>query len=82
MSLISYILIIDKQQETLFYQIESNQADQQLQSIADLFTIIESNKDTLKLETYSLSQTSLEQVFLTFARDQKTADNQDTITKF
>lgn len=33
--------------------------------------MLESNKDNLKLETYSLSQTTLEQVFLSFAREQK-----------
>jgi hypothetical protein len=36
-----------------------------------LFTLIENNKDALLLETYSLSQTSLEQVFLSFAKEQK-----------
>ena len=66
---------LDKQQETLFYQIgaEEDQA-QQLQNISELFTLIESNKDALNLETYSLSQTTLEQVFLSFARQQRMDD--------
>jgi len=66
----------------LFYQIEApesasqlQQNDTVLQSIAELFSIIEQNKDVLKLETYSLSQTSLEQVFLSFAREQKAMEN-------
>ena len=65
----------DKQQETLFYQIgaEEDQA-QRLQNISELFTLIESNKDALNLETYSLSQTTLEQVFLSFARQQRMDD--------
>lgn len=42
-----------------------------MQSISELFDLIETNKSNLKLETYSLSQTSLEQVFLSFARHQK-----------
>lgn len=66
--------ISDQQQETLFYQI--NKEDQSIggesiQSISELFDLLESNKAGLKLETYSLSQTSLEQVFLSFARHQK-----------
>ena len=69
-----YIHILDKQQETLFYQIEADDPNEHLQSIAELFTLIESNKDSLNLETYSLSQTTLEQVFLTFARDQRAID--------
>jgi hypothetical protein len=36
-----------------------------------LFKLIESNKESLKLEAYSLSQTTLEQVFLSFAKEQK-----------
>lgn len=39
-------------------------------SIAKIFRLIESNKEELHIETYSLSQTTLEQVFLSFARKQ------------
>ena len=68
-----YKFILDKQQETLFYQIEYEQGEtqSQVQTIAELFGLIESNKEALNIETYSLSQTTLEQVFLTFAREQK-----------
>lgn len=43
-------------------------------SIAKIFSLIESNKVELNIETYSLSQTSLEQVFLSFARKQFNPD--------
>jgi ABC-type multidrug transport system ATPase subunit len=68
----------DKQQETLFYQITiegMNDQNVRIQSIAELFTLLESNKENLKLETYSLSQTTLEQVFLSFAKEQKGVDS-------
>ena len=70
-----YLLTKKTQQETLFYQIgaEEDQA-QRLQNISELFTLIESNKEALNLETYSLSQTTLEQVFLSFARQQRMDD--------
>ena len=72
-----YEFILDKQQETLFYQIEYESqgvAQSQVQTIAELFGLIESNKEALNIETYSLSQTTLEQVFLTFAREQKSLE--------
>jgi len=69
---------IDKQEETLFYQVNYDEAThvhgtdkKELQTIAELFTLLEANKEKLGLETYSLSQTSLEQVFLSFAKEQK-----------
>ena len=52
-----------KQQETLFYQIEYQNdrreaESNRLQTIAQLFTLIESHKEGLQIETYSLSQTN------------------------
>ena len=68
-------LLKDKQQQTLFYQIKTksnnNSADSINISLSKLFTLIETNKSLLNLETYSLTQTSLEQVFLAFARKQQ-----------
>jgi ABC-type multidrug transport system ATPase subunit len=74
----------DKQEETLFYQIEYDTAmiaqmekpetKIVLQTIAELFTILEENKEQLKLETYSLSQTTLENIFIAFAREQNEKD--------
>jgi hypothetical protein len=37
--------------------------------------MIEQNKVSLKIETYSISQTTLEDVFLSFASLQKTEDD-------
>lgn len=76
---IRFAKLKDKQQDTLFYQIEIEDnivyGQDGIQTIADLFTLLESNKDLLKLETYSLSQTTLEQIFLSFAREQKSEDD-------
>lgn len=58
----------DRQQQTLFYQIEIE--NESGLSLARIFDLIESNKINLNLETYSLSQTTLEQVFLSFAKRQ------------
>lgn len=64
-------ILKDRQQHTLFYQIMlENNENQNSLSIADIFNLIETNKEALSLETYSLSQTSLEQVFLSFAKKQ------------
>ena len=65
-------ILKDKQQNTLFYQIALNKS---AMSIAQLFSLIETNKLALHLETYSLTQTSLEQVFIGFAKKQITNDN-------
>jgi hypothetical protein len=45
------------------------------QSIADIFSLIENNKSLLNIEAYSLSQTTLEDVFLSFARLQNSQAN-------
>ena len=76
---INYSKLTDKQEETLFYQVtrEGSTGQRELQSIAELFTLFEQNKDKLKLETYALSQTSLEQVFLSFAKEQKNDDERN-----
>lgn len=41
-------------------------------SIGHIFRLFEQTKEYLDLETYSLSQTTLEQVFLFFAKNQST----------
>nr|UOU03315.1 ATP-binding cassette subfamily A3-like 2 [Brachionus rubens] len=79
---IKFSKLKDRQQDTLFYQIETDEnivyGQDDVQTIADLFNLLEKNKENLKIETYSLSQTTLEQVFLSFAREQK---NEDQITQ-
>lgn len=67
----------------MFYQISCEDVDDasktnaKLQSIAELFTLIEGSKAALNLETYSLSQTSLEQVFLSFAKEQRAENKKE-----
>ncbi len=61
-------LLKDRHQETLYYQIVS-EGEAGL-SIGYLFNLFELNREELRLETYSLCQTSLEQVFLFFAAKQ------------
>jgi ABC-type multidrug transport system ATPase subunit len=36
---------------------------------AELFQLIEENKQRLNIETYTISQTTLEQIFLSFGKD-------------
>lgn len=43
-------------------------------SLAKLFRIVESSKQTYSIENYTVSQTTLEQVFLNFARSQLDPD--------
>ena len=45
-------------------------------SLATLFSVIESSKQTYSIENYTVSQTTLEQVFLTFAMSQLDPDEQ------
>lgn len=61
----------DIQEETLFYHIECSSSvnDQVTLSIGYIFNLFELNKVDLGIETYSLCQTSLEQVFLFFAKN-------------
>ena len=46
-------------------------------NIANMFDLFEQNKDQLSLETYSLSQTTLEQIFLTFANKRANDTNEN-----
>ena len=67
-------ILKDMYQQTLFYQIifdQNNNSGHEKQvdvRIAQIFSLIENNKEYLRLETFSLSQTSLEQVFLSFVQ--------------
>ncbi|XP_053734672.1 phospholipid-transporting ATPase ABCA1-like [Synchiropus splendidus] len=49
----------------LQYQLPSS-----LTSLAHIFSILAKNKHTLKIEDYSVTQTTLDQVFVNFAKDQ------------
>ncbi|XP_034561698.1 retinal-specific phospholipid-transporting ATPase ABCA4a [Notolabrus celidotus] len=60
----------EKHYNTLQYKISSS-------SLAKIFQMVLANKDKLKIEDYSVSQTTLDQVFVNFAKQQSRED--DTI---
>lgn len=53
----------------LQYQLRSSQS-----SLARIFSILSKNKKKLHIEDYSVSQTTLDQVFVNFAKDQSDDD--------
>uniref|UniRef100_A0A3B5A5W3 P-type phospholipid transporter n=1 Tax=Stegastes partitus TaxID=144197 RepID=A0A3B5A5W3_9TELE len=55
----------EKHRNMLQYQLPSS-----LTSLAHIFSILAQNKDTLHIEDYSVTQTTLDQVFVNFAKDQ------------
>ncbi|XP_071800403.1 phospholipid-transporting ATPase ABCA1-like isoform X2 [Asterias amurensis] len=46
-------------------------------SLAKVFGAFDANKQRFKIEDYSVSQTTLDQVFINFAKEQKTGDDVD-----
>lgn len=54
-------ILKDKQQETLFFQCDAAPTET---TMADIFYHLENNRATLNIESFSLSQTTLEQVFM------------------
>uniref|UniRef100_A0A8C5I5E5 P-type phospholipid transporter n=1 Tax=Gouania willdenowi TaxID=441366 RepID=A0A8C5I5E5_GOUWI len=59
----------EKHYNTLQYEIASS-------SLARIFQLVAANKDKLSIEDYSVSQTTLDQVFVNFAK-QQTAEDKD-----
>ncbi|XP_053180211.1 phospholipid-transporting ATPase ABCA1b isoform X1 [Scomber japonicus] len=55
----------EKHRNMLQYQLPSS-----LTSLAHIFSILAKNKTTLRIEDYSVTQTTLDQVFVNFAKDQ------------
>uniref|UniRef100_A0A673AT76 P-type phospholipid transporter n=1 Tax=Sphaeramia orbicularis TaxID=375764 RepID=A0A673AT76_9TELE len=55
----------EKHRNMLQYQLPSS-----LTSLAHIFSILAKNKEALRIEDYSVSQTTLDQVFVNFAKDQ------------
>ncbi|KAK9518564.1 hypothetical protein VZT92_023867 [Zoarces viviparus] len=55
----------EKHRNMLQYQLPSS-----LTSLAHIFSILAKNKDLLRIEDYSVTQTTLDQVFVNFAKDQ------------
>ncbi|KAG7218150.1 hypothetical protein INR49_009051 [Caranx melampygus] len=55
----------ERHRNMLQYQLPSS-----LTSLAHIFSILAKNKETLRIEDYSVTQTTLDQVFVNFAKDQ------------
>ncbi|KAG7458914.1 hypothetical protein MATL_G00225660 [Megalops atlanticus] len=60
----------EKHRNMLQYQLPSS-----LTSLARIFSILAKNKEQLRIEDYSVSQTTLDQVFVNFAKDQSDEDH-------
>ncbi|XP_060619641.2 phospholipid-transporting ATPase ABCA1 [Anolis sagrei] len=60
----------EKHRNMLQYQLPSS-----LSSLARIFSILSNNKKRLHIEDYSVSQTTLDQVFVNFAKDQSDDDH-------
>lgn len=70
----------DRQYETLFYLIKPENNEEQ--SLSKIFSLIEKNKDFLKIESYFISETTLEQVFMSFANKSLSLVNSINKTKY
>ncbi|KAM3838356.1 LOW QUALITY PROTEIN: phospholipid-transporting ATPase ABCA1-like [Diretmus argenteus] len=62
----------EKHRNMLQYQLPSS-----LTSLARIFSLLSHNKEALSIEDYSVSQTTLDQVFVNFAKDQSDEDLKD-----
>uniref|UniRef100_A0A3Q2DBH9 ATP-binding cassette, sub-family A (ABC1), member 1A n=1 Tax=Cyprinodon variegatus TaxID=28743 RepID=A0A3Q2DBH9_CYPVA len=60
----------EKHRNMLQYQLPSS-----LTSLARIFSLLTKNKEELSIEDYSVSQTTLDQVFVNFAKDQSDEDH-------
>uniref|UniRef100_W5N0J6 P-type phospholipid transporter n=1 Tax=Lepisosteus oculatus TaxID=7918 RepID=W5N0J6_LEPOC len=65
----------EKHRNMLQYQLPSS-----LTSLARIFSILSKNKQQLRIEDYSVSQTTLDQVFVNFAKDQSDEDHSKDIS--
>ncbi|XP_028919413.1 retinal-specific phospholipid-transporting ATPase ABCA4 [Ornithorhynchus anatinus] len=63
----------ERHYNTLQYQISSSSSSSS--SLARIFQLLISNKDSLNIEEYSLTQTTLDQVFVNFAKQQMEEDD-------
>ncbi|XP_051513569.1 phospholipid-transporting ATPase ABCA1-like [Myxocyprinus asiaticus] len=66
----------EKHRNTLQYQLPSS-----LTSLAHIFSILAKNKEFLRIEDYSVSQTTLDQVFVNFAKDQSDEHSDSSIRR-
>uniref|UniRef100_A0A8C3B649 P-type phospholipid transporter n=1 Tax=Cyclopterus lumpus TaxID=8103 RepID=A0A8C3B649_CYCLU len=60
----------EKHRNMLQYQLPTS-----LTSLARIFSLLSENKEALSIEDYSVSQTTLDQVFVNFAKDQSDEDH-------
>ncbi|KAJ8271261.1 hypothetical protein COCON_G00101200 [Conger conger] len=60
----------ERHRNMLQYQLPSS-----LTSLARIFSLLANNKELLHIEDYSVSQTTLDQVFVNFAKDQSDEDH-------
>ncbi|XP_056890906.1 phospholipid-transporting ATPase ABCA1-like isoform X1 [Takifugu flavidus] len=60
----------EKHRNMLQYQLPTS-----LTSLARIFSLLSKNKEALSIEDYSVSQTTLDQVFVNFAKDQTDEDH-------
>ncbi|KAI1888287.1 hypothetical protein AGOR_G00183470 [Albula goreensis] len=68
-------MLKEKHRNMLQYQLPSS-----LTSLARIFSILAKNKEQLRIEDYSVSQTTLDQVFVNFAKDQSDEDHAKDIS--
>jgi ABC-type multidrug transport system ATPase subunit len=66
--------LLEKHVRLLRFQLPSLQ-EQKISSLADLFEILEKNKLNIGICDYSISQTTLEQIFLHFSQQQEEEAN-------
>ncbi|XP_076150268.1 phospholipid-transporting ATPase ABCA1a isoform X1 [Alosa pseudoharengus] len=66
----------EKHRNMLQYQLSSS-----LTSLARIFSLLSNHKAALRIEDYSVSQTTLDQVFVNFAKDQSDEDHSKDISK-
>ncbi|XP_005173137.1 phospholipid-transporting ATPase ABCA1b isoform X1 [Danio rerio] len=66
----------EKHRNMLQYQLPSS-----LTSLAHIFSILAKNKEFLRIEDYSVSQTTLDQVFVNFAKDQSDDHSDSSISR-
>ncbi|XP_016422506.1 ATP-binding cassette sub-family A member 1-like isoform X1 [Sinocyclocheilus rhinocerous] len=66
----------EKHRNMLQYQLPSS-----LTSLAHIFSILAKNKEFLRIEDYTVSQTTLDQVFVNFAKDQSDDHSESSIRR-
>ncbi|XP_070580684.1 cholesterol transporter ABCA5-like isoform X2 [Ptychodera flava] len=74
--LFSSAQVMEKFNERILYKIPS----EDVSSLGSVFDALEKGKITLNVEEYSFSQSTLEQVFIQFAKEQEEQERQDEVS--